>query len=95
MTQIYPVNSLRGINLPASIIPDFMFQVGGDEMLIVQDVKGRVFVRKGTKWYGMKEMKVSELVEETVTVEVTPEVTPETPPAPDLQSGSSESAAVN
>lgn len=78
MTELYPVNSMRGLSLPKDIVPDWMFQVGGLDTLVLQDVKGRVFVRKGTKWYKMTEFKVSELVDEVVTVE-----TSETPNPPE------------
>lgn len=97
MTELYPVNSMRGLSLPKDIVPDWMFQVGGLDTLVLQDVKGRIFVRKGTKWYKMTEFKVSELVDEVVTVETSesqnppegaqPEITP------DPQSGSSAPAA--
>jgi hypothetical protein len=78
MTELFPVNSMRGITLPEGIIPDFMFQIGGDDCLIVQDVKGRLFARKGQRWYKMVEFKVKELVEETLEVTHAPvDPTPE------------------
>lgn len=71
MTQLFPVNSMRGIALPAGIEPDFMFQVGGDGEaghLFVYTTDGRIFVRKGQRWYKMVEFKVKELVEESLDV---------------------------
>lgn len=55
MTTLHPVNTMRGVNLPDGIEPDFMYQVGGDACLMVHDVKGSIYCRKGDRWYKMVE----------------------------------------
>lgn len=85
MTELYPVNTMRGLTLPKGIEPQWMFQVAGEETLVLEDSKGKIYVRKATKWYKMVEIKTAELVEETLTVEPTPpegEATPDPDPIP-------------
>lgn len=48
--QLYQVTTDRGLNLPEGLEPEFMFQLEGGNTLIVQDVKGEVYVKKGKAW---------------------------------------------
>ena len=55
MTSLHPVNTMRGVNLPAEIEPDFMYQVGGEDILMVHATNGVIYCRKGPRWYKMVE----------------------------------------
>jgi hypothetical protein len=55
MTSLHPVNTMRGVNLPEEIEPDFMYQVGGDDLLMVHATNGTIYCRKGARWYKMVE----------------------------------------
>lgn len=61
MPQITQVSSTRGLNLPADVgEPDWIVQVGPGDFFVMEDGKGRVFVKKAQRWYKMTEFKPKE-----------------------------------